>query len=128
LRNNAFARNWIKHIDIPDTVTSIGTLAFQNCSLKTVSLGAGLTSIGDYAFENNELTVLSLPENANTVGEGAFYGNELLSIEIGVHVTVKNESSLGTHGDSFRTYYAAKGSRAGIYLYTSGAWKGRYSQ
>jgi hypothetical protein len=123
--NKAFAYNsWIENIVIPDTVKSIGKLAFQSCSLKGIGFGKGLESIDDYAFDENNLTVLFLPENLKSVGEGAFYGNEVVSIEIGDTVTIGSESSMGIHGASFLKYYQAKGSRAGVYLYSSGAWKG----
>lgn len=126
--NKAFSRNWIERIDIPDTVKSIGKLAFQNCSLNNINWGTGLESIDDYAFEENFLTALFLPANIKTLGAGAFYGNELTFIEIGANVTIKSKTSLGTYGDSFGTHYQREGSRAGLYLYKSGAWSGPYAK
>jgi hypothetical protein len=125
--NKAFADNWsIESIDIPDTVKFIGKLAFQHCSLKTINLGSGLESIDDYAFDENDLTALFLPKNLKSVGDGAFYANELVSIELGDGVIIESESSMGIHGASFREYYQKGGSRAGVYLYNSGVWRGPY--
>ena len=41
----------ISKVNIPDSVTSIGDEAFENCSgLSSVTIGNGVTSIGDMAF------------------------------------------------------------------------------
>jgi hypothetical protein len=125
--NKAFAETFILTITIPDTVKSIGKLAFQNSYLESLSLGSGLEFIDDYAFDGNYLTALFLPANVSSLGEGAFSGNKLASIEIGGQVTLKNDTSLGIYGASFRSYYAAQNSQAGVYLYDSGAWRGPYS-
>jgi hypothetical protein len=116
----------MKNIVIPDTVTYIGKLAFQDAYLEKISLGKGLESIDDYAFDGNSLTVLSLPAGLKSLGEGAFFGNEVSSIEIGGNVDIQNETSLGIHGASFLEYYRNKGSGAGVYLFNNDAWKGPY--
>jgi hypothetical protein len=128
--NKAFAGNWLQSISIPDAVTEIGKLAFQNCELETVNLGSGLKSIGDYAFDGNQVTALFLPGGFKTLGEGAFYGSGLVSIEIGDGVDIKSGASLGTWGAKFREYYAGEGkdSKGGVYIYSSGAWKGPYRE
>jgi hypothetical protein len=126
--NKAFAGTGIVNIDIPDTVESIGKLAFQNCYLESISLGSGLKTIDDYAFDGNYLTALFLPESVTSVGDGAFSGNKLITIEIGGQVALKNDTSLGVYGASFRSYYGDQDSRAGVYLYNSGAWRGPYAE
>jgi hypothetical protein len=126
--NKAFAGGWFGNITIPDTVTTIGKLAFQNTFIENLSLGKGLETIDDYAFDGSRLTVLFLPENVKTIGEGAFSGNELASIEIGGNVTIKSETSMGIYGASFLKHYQDNGSRAGVYIYNSGVWKGPYQQ
>jgi hypothetical protein len=126
--NKAFAGSGIRYIVIPNTVRSIGKLAFQNAYLERIDLGKGLQFIDDYAFDNNSLTALYLPDTIESVGEGAFSGNKLASIEIGGNVTIKNDTSLGEYGAAFRAYYRDHGSQAGAYLYNSSAWKGPYRQ
>ncbi len=56
----AFANTDIEKVTIPNTVTSIGTSAFENCSsLKNVSIPASVTKIGANAFKNcTALTVI----------------------------------------------------------------------
>lgn len=67
--------NKIKSIFIPDTVTSIGANAFENCtSLSSVAFGSNITkvSIGDSAFKNClSLREITLPA-ATSVGMCAF--------------------------------------------------------
>ena len=74
--NNCFKdNNKLKSIFIPDTVTSIGANAFENCTaLSSVAFGSNVTkiSIGDSAFKNCiALREISLPA-ASSVGMCAF--------------------------------------------------------
>ncbi|HRT82615.1 MAG TPA: leucine-rich repeat domain-containing protein, partial [Oscillospiraceae bacterium] len=64
------------HVVVPAGVTSIGELAFDNCSdLTSVELPNGITSIGDGAFAGCEsLESISLPSSLTNIGEGAFAG------------------------------------------------------
>ena len=79
-------------ITIPDSVTTIGFSAFENCSnLTTVTFGENsqLTSIGDYAFSGcSNLTSITIPDNVTTIGNYAFTGcSSLTSITIPDSVT-----------------------------------------
>ncbi|MBO4812208.1 MAG: leucine-rich repeat protein [Prevotella sp.] len=60
-------------IDIPSTVTEIGSCAFLLSKLKSVTLPNGLTSIGDDAFrECTDLEAIEIPQSVNTIGYGCF--------------------------------------------------------
>ncbi len=63
-------------IIIPDSVNSIGTYAFYNCtSLASVTLSENLTSIGSYAFQNcSSLSEITIPAGVTTIPTYAFYG------------------------------------------------------
>ncbi|MCQ2079715.1 MAG: leucine-rich repeat domain-containing protein, partial [archaeon] len=61
-------------VDIPDSVVSIGPLAFCECrSLENVNLGKGLRTIGEYAFMDcDRLGRIDLGEIVTEIGYNAF--------------------------------------------------------
>ena len=47
----AFADSIVEHVDLFDSVTSIGAEAFRNCAqLKEITIPASVTEIGENAF------------------------------------------------------------------------------
>ena len=79
-----------KNTIIPNSVTSIGGAAFDNCSgLTSVTIPNSVTSIGDHAFYGcSSLTSIEIPNTVTTIGVYAFYGcSSLTSIEIPNTVT-----------------------------------------
>jgi hypothetical protein len=113
----AFASNNITQLFIPDTVERIGLGAFRNNNLKKVSFGTGINAIEPYTFGGNQLADITIPNNIVTIGIGAFHENDIDMIKIGGGVDIKNDTSLGTYGASFRTYYNSLGKQAGLYIY-----------
>lgn len=66
--------NYLIKVILPDSLTSIGTNAFQNCtSLTELALPDSLTSIGLQAFQGcSRLIVLSIPNSLTSIGTNAF--------------------------------------------------------
>ena len=86
IRNYAFSYCSLTSITIPDSVTSIGEYAFQNCSgLTSVTIGNSVTSIGSRAFANcSSLTSITIPDSVISIGDGAFWScSGLSSVIIG---------------------------------------------
>ena len=81
--------SWLTSITIPDSVTSIGSSAFNLCGLTSVTIPGGVTSIGEYAFsECNRLTSVTIGNGVTNIGDSAFSGcNRLTSVKIPNSVT-----------------------------------------
>ncbi|MDR0315815.1 MAG: leucine-rich repeat domain-containing protein [Treponema sp.] len=114
--NGAFASNELTQIVIPDSVETIGALAFQKNSLKRITFGSGLKTLERYTFRDNLLVHITIPETVTSIEAGVFQGNDIEMIKIGAGVTIGSDTSLGTYGASFRTYYN-EDPQAGLYLY-----------
>lgn len=64
-------------VELPDTITTIKEYAFYDCRfLKEINFPEGLTTIGDRAFESNSIRNLELPSSITTIGYAAFTGNK----------------------------------------------------
>ena len=77
-------------ITIPNSVTSIGELAFHGCSsLTSITIPNSVTSIGEQAFRYcSGLTSVTIPNSVTSLGSNAFSGcTGLTSVTIGNGVT-----------------------------------------
>ncbi len=74
------ATNWLikgcKNTIIPNSVTSIVSSAFNNCTgLTSIEIPNSVTSIGSYAFDGcSGLTSITIPSSVKYIGGDAFYG------------------------------------------------------
>ena len=84
---NAFRNNQLTSVTIGNSVTSIGNYAFYKNQLTSVTIGNSVTSIGEYAFSSNQLTSVTIPDSVTRVGNFAFYKNQLTSVTIPDSVT-----------------------------------------
>ena len=81
IANGSFMGTAITAITIPNTVTSIGSQAFQECSnLTSVIIPDGVTNIGEYAFTQcRNLQSITIPNSVTSIGDNAFMGCNSLS-------------------------------------------------
>lgn len=63
----------LEHIELPDSIKSIGEGAFSQCGVQYISLPDGLTTIGDFAFSMSNLVNITVPDSVTKLGENAFY-------------------------------------------------------
>ena len=73
-------------ITIPSSVTSIGNSAFQDCTnLTSITIPSSVMSIGNRAFSGcTGLTSVSIPSDVTNIGVSTFYGCTNLPIENGI--------------------------------------------
>ena len=83
-------------ITIPNNVTSIGGSAFSGCSgLTSMTIPNGVTSIGGSTFENcTGLTSVTIPNSVTNIGGWAFDGcSSLTSVTVPNRVTIIGEKA-----------------------------------
>ena len=70
----SFARKGLTEYTIPDSVTSIGSYTFHDCSrLTSITIPDSVTSIGNTAFNNcSSLTSVTIPDSVTSIGYDAF--------------------------------------------------------
>ncbi len=74
MSNIPWDRSAVTTVVIKEGVTTIGSLAFNNCTkLTSVTIPNTVTSIGSGAFATNQkLTSVDIPNSVTTIGEAAF--------------------------------------------------------
>lgn len=85
----AFGDKRITSVTIPDSVASIDVDAFYGNQLTSVIIPDSVISIGSVAFSDNQLTSVTIPDSVMTIGDFAFAGNPLTT------VSVKTGTALG---------------------------------
>ena len=85
----------LSSINIPEGVTSIGRSAFSDCSsLSSINIPEGVTSIANYVFDGcSSLSSINIPEGVTSIGDDAFNGCSSLS-----SVTFDGDSQLTSIG------------------------------
>lgn len=99
--NNTFYKTSLLSVEIPEGVTSIGAMAFEDCkSLANVNFPNTLISIGERAFAYcSALTAITIPQNVTQIGSMAFrYCTSLNYIEC--QASVPPAISLDTFGSN----------------------------
>ena len=89
-----FGSFMLTSVEIPNSVTSIGSHAFCNSGLTSVTIPNSVTSIGSYAFGYSGLTSVTIPNSVTSIGDDAFVGcSGLTSVEIPNSVTSIGEAA-----------------------------------
>jgi len=84
---SSFNNNYIKKLQISDTVVEIGADCFKGNEIKHVKIPRSVTTIGDYSFCRNKISRLNIPDNVTSLGRGAFSHNKLTRIIISNSIT-----------------------------------------
>ena len=84
----AFSNSSVQSVSIPNSVTEIGSGAFTQCpALRCITLPERLTKISDGLFEFSGLAGIDIPDSVTYIGGGAFLGTNLTSIYIPASVS-----------------------------------------
>lgn len=78
--DTAFYETAVRHVEIPDSVKTLGGWCFSGCTeLRTLVVGNGVSALPDGALESCfHLHDLTLPETMTRIGASAFWGNMCL--------------------------------------------------
>ena len=99
---------YLTSIEIPNSVTSIGFRAFSNCeNLTSMVIPNSVTSIGDWVFSGClSLTSLEIPNSVTSIGENIiYYCNSLTSITIQNLNPVMDGQAIQAPIGTMLTYY-----------------------
>ena len=129
IRAEAFAScTNVKRFYLPETLTTIGECAFENCNMASIRIPLTVTSIGNSAFNNcDKLEYLVFPEGIDEIGSMVLHGCQYLSyvyIPEGVksfgmwaiadcpnltmiNCQIKDIDKVTVHYDSYGNYYDA---------------------
>lgn len=96
----------LTEIEIPDTVTKIGSRAFAGNNIHNIVIPESVKEIGEYAFSTknylNESCTVSLSEGLEVIGDNAFRNKAIAEIDL--PSTVK-----GLNLNTFRKEYTSDG-------------------
>ena len=111
--SRAFQNTGIRYITIPDSVTTLGHSAFMDCaSLETVILGSGIQTIDTNTFANcTSFTTLSNYDSVTSIGATAFSGCTSLTI-LRLKENVATIKATAFDGCSNLTIECTEGSKA----------------
>ncbi|MCL1836003.1 MAG: leucine-rich repeat protein [Treponema sp.] len=117
-----------------DPVIRIGSDAFKNIGLSSLTIQNGVIYIGNNAFEGNRLTSLTIPGSVTSIGVNAFCQTpwvKITRITIGANVAIAgnhdHSRAISTFGSAlaetymlFGYFYNQNNKRAGTYTYSEG--------
>jgi len=73
--DRAFQQSAVTHVQVPNSVTTIGVAAFADAEQLTgVTLPLGLTTVSNFMFAGSAVVDVAVPEGVTTIGIGAFQG------------------------------------------------------
>ena len=92
---NTFASNqFIKYVELPDSLEYIGDNAFSSSTIESVKCGDNVESLGDYAFYGTQIEYFDFPKKLKNIGNHCFEDANLK----GVDLSLTNVETIGDYG------------------------------
>ena len=91
----AFLNVGLTSVTIPGSVTSIGAMAFAYNELESVTIPDSVIYIGAVAFARNRLSDISIPYGVSSIGYGAFRDNLLSRVIIPASLVTIGDGAFG---------------------------------
>lgn len=98
INEGAFCFNeTLKSVTIPDTVNELGSQAFYDTKIESVTIGSGIKTIPTHCFSyGNDLESIVLPDSIETIETNAFWTcGGLKNIKIGTGIKTIYENAFG---------------------------------
>ena len=105
----AFTETALRRIIVPDSVTSLGDVAFAHCFwLSELQFSSGLTEIpGMVCYGDSLLTSVTVPEHVTTIHSNAFfYADGLKSVSLPASLTYVADSAFAYCSSLEDVYFA----------------------
>ena len=119
-----FSEGKMKTVELPQSITAIGTKAFYNCEeLKQINIPEGVTTLKLFTFGScYKLQTISLPETLTRIEDWVFNGcRSLQSIEIPDAVEYIGKNTFLLNNENFTyttdTYFKYVGTKSNPYFY-----------
>jgi len=117
----AFMDNLLESVTLPNSLAYIGNMSFMSNALTVFIIPETVTTIGYSAFVANSLTAITIPASVLTIGDSAFFNNMITEIIMERADTLLEDSLLNTGNNNFRNTYTVGG--IGTYTGTqTGVW------
>lgn len=91
--SNAFKNKGLTSVTMANNITSIYPNSFRDNAITSLTLSDNVISIGSAAFINNQLTSVTLPNGLTNITLGSFANNLLTTITIPDNVTSIDQSA-----------------------------------
>jgi len=115
--SRAFWNNRLTTVTIPGNVNVIENQAFSSNELSNLTIHEGVTTIQAMAFQENQLVYVVIPNSVRTIESSVFERNYGLStITIGSGVDVATGGGDLRHA-TFASFYNNQGRQAGVYTF-----------
>ncbi|MBP0967328.1 MAG: leucine-rich repeat protein [Oscillospiraceae bacterium] len=95
----AFNNKIVPSVTLPETVKEIGESAFEACTASSIILPSSLEKIDTYAFSRAHITSITIPAGVSVIEDSTFSGCDLLtSVTIEGAATIKQGAFTGCTG------------------------------